>query len=491
MKKIATILACLLLSASLALGLSACAKQDFAEYENMLKNAKETTTVTIWTYYDNTQKVMFNNYVDDFNNTVGAQKKIKVEHLSLNNINALYKAVEQSARQDVGAQPMPNMFMIYSDNCLNLDTNYNCIAPLDKYFNEAELNNFVAGLLDEGRYDSENNLKIIPTMKSSEIFMMNKTAWDKFAAADTTVSLADLNTFEGITEVAAKYYDWSNGKAFFGRDAMANYIITGAKALGSELVSIQDGKAKLNMDKNSLRKLYDNFYVPYAKGHFASGQNFRSDDVKSGKIIACVCATSGAAFFPTKISVDGSDTVKEDIDVYVSELPYFKDGSKVAISQGAGVAVSKSDALHEYASVVFLKWFNKKEQAVKFSANTGYFPSQTDALDINLIKENIDTNKRMLLEPTLTKVINMTKDYTMYSSKPFSASYNVRSFINTIIQGDDKNDNLINAQELHKLILSEIDNGSTYEAACAKYLTEDHFNAWYQQIKLQLETMVS
>ena len=36
---------------------------------------------------------------------------------------------------------------------------------------------------------------------------------------------------EGVTAVAEQYYNWSGGKALFGRDAMANYMIVGAKQL--------------------------------------------------------------------------------------------------------------------------------------------------------------------------------------------------------------------------------------------------------------------
>ena len=45
---------------------------------------------------------------------------------------------------------------------------------------------------------------------------------------------------EGITETARQYYEWTDaqtpdipddGKAFFGRDAFANYMIIGARQL--------------------------------------------------------------------------------------------------------------------------------------------------------------------------------------------------------------------------------------------------------------------
>ena len=66
--------------------------------------------------------------------------------------------------------------------------------------------------------------------------MINKTDWDKFAKA-TGADISDLKTLEGLTATAKAYYEWTDsqtpkagdGKAFFGRDAMANYFIIGAK----------------------------------------------------------------------------------------------------------------------------------------------------------------------------------------------------------------------------------------------------------------------
>ena len=79
----------------------------------------------------------------------------------------------------------------------------------------------------------DNALKIFPTAKSTEVFMLNRTDWDTFAAA-TGADIGKLSTIEGVTATAKAYYEWTDsltpevkddGKAFFGRDAVANYFI--------------------------------------------------------------------------------------------------------------------------------------------------------------------------------------------------------------------------------------------------------------------------
>ena len=95
---------------------------------------------------------------------------------------------------------------------------------------------------------------------------------------------------EGVTKTAQDYYEWTDGltpekndgKAFFGRDAMANYMIIGAMQQGVEIFSVENGTVTLNFDKDVMKKLWENYYVPFVKGYFAASGSFRSDDVKTG-----------------------------------------------------------------------------------------------------------------------------------------------------------------------------------------------------------------
>ena len=65
-----------------------------------------------------------------------------------------------------------------------------------------------------------------------------------------------LQTWEGIAELAEMYYKWTDaqtpepedGKAFFGRDEMANYILIGSKQMGHEVFQVKDGQVTYNLD---------------------------------------------------------------------------------------------------------------------------------------------------------------------------------------------------------------------------------------------------
>ena len=164
--------------------------------------------------------------------------------------------------------------------------------------------------LNEGQIGEDGSLKIFPIAKSTELMMLNKTDWDRFAEA-CGVTLDDLKTLEGVTKTARTYYEWTDsltpqpndGKAFFGRDAMANYMIIGSRQLGQEIFAVEGNQVTLNLDRDVFKKLWDNYYVPYIRGYFTAQGRFRSDDAKTGDLIALVGSSSGAAYFPKEVAV--------------------------------------------------------------------------------------------------------------------------------------------------------------------------------------------
>ena len=70
----------------------------------------------------------------------------------------------------------------------------------------------------------------------------------------TGLTLADLETMEGVTAAAEAYYEWTDsqtpdvpedGRAFYGRDAVANYFLIGMQQLGVEIFQVEKPAARL------------------------------------------------------------------------------------------------------------------------------------------------------------------------------------------------------------------------------------------------------
>lgn len=271
-----------LCAAALALGCVGCGGSS-------AQNAKPTqvTNITVWTYYNGDQLESFTDLVDKFNETVGAEKGIVVSTESQGSVNDLEQSVMDAAEGKVGAPAMPNVFSAYADTVYALDQ-MGMVVDLAPYLTDDEKAQFIGGYLSEGDFDDNGSVKIFPVAKSTEVMLFNDTDWQPFAEA-TGASYGDLATVEGLVATAEKYYNWTDaqtaapddGKALFGRDAMANYMLVGAQQLGDTIFEVKDGKMTVNFEHDAARKLWDNYYVPLVKGWFAASGRFRSDDIKT------------------------------------------------------------------------------------------------------------------------------------------------------------------------------------------------------------------
>lgn len=458
-----------------------CGKKDDAVSVKL--DPKNPVVISLWHYYNGPQKIAFDALIDEFNETVGLEQGIVVEPSGQGSIPELTEKVIDAANKKVGAEDIPNIFAAYADTAYQVDQ-MGLVADLKPYLTQQELSEYVPGFIEEGRLTNEEELKIFPIAKSTEVFMLNKTDWDKFAAA-TGADTSSLKTVEGVAKTARQYYDWSGGKAFFGRDAMANYFIIGCKQLGKELFEVNGGSVKLNCDETVMRRLWDNYYIPYISGYFASYGKFRSDDAKTGDIIALVGSTSGAAYFPD--TVMAGDTETYPIEVEVLPAPVFEGGEQVAVQQGAGMVVSKSDQKEEYASIVFLKWFTEQSRNIDFSVESGYLPVKVSANQADVLTQALDkladsaitTN----LKATLPVAANTVASSKMYTNKAFQNGTAARAVLENSMQ--DK------AEQDLKTVHEQMQQGVSHEEAVAAFDTDENFRQWLDAFCSQLEQTVA
>ena len=353
------VIICMIMILSMLLG--GCGTSLGSSVKKVKLDPDNPTRVVVWHYYNGDQLEAFNKLIDEFNGSVGKKEGIYVEGSNFGTVNELKDSIGAAVKHRTGAEAIPNIFAGYADTVYEVDK-LGYVVDLKEYLTQEEQDKYIKSYIEEGEFSGDGSLKIFPTAKSTEIFMLNKTDWNKFAEA-TGADLNDLKTIEGVTKTAQAYYEWTDsqtkkkndGKAFFGRDALANYFIIGAKQLGTEIFSVKDGKVTLDFDKEVIRKIWDNYYVPFVKGYFAASGKFRSDDINTGNILSFVGSSAGATFFPDEVIVD--DTRSYPIDMEVLEAPEFEGGENYAVQQGAGMAVTKTDEKQMYASVPSSKAF--------------------------------------------------------------------------------------------------------------------------------------
>ena len=442
--------------------------------------------VKIWHYYNGVQKIEFDKMVDEFNKTAGKDQGIIVEAFNQGSINELTEKIFDTANRKVGTGDMPNAFTAYADTAYEVDK-LGLLSDFSKYLTKDEISEYIDSYIIEGKLSNKDELKIFPIAKATEILMINKTDWNKFKE-ETNANVKDFETWEGIASLSKKYYEWTDskteikndGKAFFGRDSMANYMIIGSKQLGNEIFEVNDEKLKININEQIMRTLWNNFYIPYINGYYGAYGRFRSDDAKTGDIIALVGSTSGAEYFPDKVIT--ADEKSYDIESMVLPLPKFKDGEDYMIQQGAGMVITNSDPKHEYAVTEFLKWFTDADRNIKFSIKSGYLPvkKETNNTEIiqNKIKENYDLNISTKLQESILIAINQEKSYKFYTTDAFNGANDARVIL--------ENSMINKAKADRKDIKVQLDSGISKEKIIEKYNTDANFEAWLLELKSNL-----
>ncbi len=463
---------------ALGLALSACGSKTPLDPKN-------PTKITVWTYYNGDQLSAFDSMVEEFNESVGAQKGIIVKSVSQGSVNDLETNVLAAVQGEVGADEVPNIFMAYADTAYAVDQ-MGQVVDLKDYLSEEEKSAYIDSYMKEGDFAGTGEIKIFPTAKSLELLVINKTDWDAFAAA-TGASYDDMADMEGLTATAGKYFEWTDsltpdipddGKALFGRDAMANYMIIGSMQLGQEIFQVSDGKVTINFDKSVARRLWDNYYIPFIKGHFAATGRFRSDDIKTGNIIAYVGSSSGVSFFPESVNVSDSESYPIEMDVL--PCPQF-DGGDYAVQQGAGMVVTKGEEAEIYASMEFLKWFTADERNIKFSVDSGYLPVTKTANNMDAIAGS-GAEIKDGMKKVLTVGVDTVNSNELYTTKAFENGGKARNILEYAMS--DK------AVADREIVVQRMAQGLRLEESVAEFELDDNFDAWYEETLQRLQEAV-
>lgn len=446
---------------------------------------KTPVEITLWHYYLGNNKNQLEAAVKEFNDTVGLEKGIVVTPVGYGNIVELEEAVTNASLGLIDSQQMPNIFSIYPDKAIEF-AEKSLLCDLKKYLNEDEQKKYVSGFLNDGIL-CKNELLMLPVAKSTEFLYINATDFEEFCKVSGR-NYKDLETWEGIMDIAREYYKYTDsltkepgdGKAFIGCDTVANYVIISGVQLGKDIVDADKSRADLNL--KVLKKVFENYYIGHIMGYYARYGKFRADDIKTGLIISYIGSSSSAGYFPTWIEVDGKTS---DIKLRIMPYPRFTEGTPYSIRQGAGMCITKTDTESEKAAVEFLKWFTDTKTNIDFTKETGYIPVTNEAYTDEMMEyieglsdteDPVKNNTMMAYKAAMEQMLNGNT----YSAKPFIGSYEIRQVLNqTLI--DITDDGLKLAKELRNKGKSEKEILKTMEV-------DKKFDLWLQQIHSQLKS---
>jgi multiple sugar transport system substrate-binding protein len=422
----------------------------------------------------------FDAMVNEFNETMGMERGIIVEGLGKGNMTELERAVTASANNDIGALPLPNIFASFPSTAYAAQEQ-GMLADLDEYFTPEQQAEYFTPFMNRGRIGADGELRIFPVSKSTEIMIMNETDWLPFAE-ELGLNYTQLQTMEGLAEVAQLYYNWSGGRAFWGRDSMANFFVMTSKQFGTEIFEARDGRGIININQEAMRNIWDYYYVPFISGYFASHGRFRSEDVRVGDILAYVGSTVSAVFFPANVTIDGES---RPIEAVILPAPLFEGGERVMANQGAGMVVTTATPEERYASLIFLRWFTEPAQNLRFASLSGYMPVRAAAMDVQLIRDAAEAagiTMTTVTDKTLEVALDAVRTSEMYSTTIFTGATEARAILYTHLQ----NKAVADRAEVLRLI----EEGTSRAEAIAYFNTQANFQSWINDLEAQLTVAV-
>lgn len=340
---------------------------------------KEVVNLTIWHVYGGQTDSPLNDMIDEFNQTVGKEEGISVQVTSVTNTNTIHEGVLASANKEPGSSELPDMFVSYPKTVLAMP-DAEILVDYRDYFSEEEFNLFMPEFLNEGVIDDRQ--VILPVAKSTEVMFINKTAFDRFAAA-TGAELADLQTWEGLYKMAEEYTAWTDaqtpeipndGKVFFVHDYHFNYFQVGAESLGENF---------FEGDTIAFGEQFSKVWEPYANAAVSGAvwlqEGYATEPLRTGDSVVSVASSASILYYSDVVTY--ADNTSEEIEIIALPCPVFEDGEMMVMQRGAGICTVKSAPEREEAACVFLKWLTEPENNVRFVTQTGYMPVSDKAFE--------------------------------------------------------------------------------------------------------------
>lgn len=450
---------------------------------------KDPIVISIWSYYNSRQKDIFDGFIQKFNETVGSEKGVIVEHKSYGAVRELAEALTEAVKKEGGAEKMPDIFIFYKGVARQIE-HAQPLVDLYTVFTRDELGQFVEVFIEAGKYfPTEPEMKMMPIGKSTEFLMINSTTFDEYVKAGV-LSYDDLETYESLLKASKKYYEYTDaqteqlndGKSLYGIDSVANYVFVSLSELGKDLVKMEGGKEVIELDRDSFKKLWDHYYVPFVKGYFGKRAKFTSEDVKTGHLLVSQGSSSSSTYFPASVVDDmGNET---QIEAKILPIPHFEGTVQKCLVQGGGLFITNSTPQRVEASVEFIKWITNKENNTDFAIKCSYLPVRKDNFKKDSIEQSAQNGDiKENTKKVILAAIERLQNVQAYEPDPTEHYEQVRKLIE-IYFGDYASDD-------RELVLRLMESGNTYEEAIATVLNKDRFNQWFNSLTREIEKVTS
>lgn len=328
-------------------------------------------TLTMWHVYGEQADSPMNDYVQEFNSTIGKDKGIIVNVTLMSNASQIGEKLLNAQHGKAGVPSMPDLFFCHASNAEELGEE-NLVNWRDK-FTKQELDGFVQGFLGDGTVNGA--LSVLPISKSTHLLFLAGNAFNRFAEK-SGVTYDDLATWDGFFATAEKYYEYSHGKPFCALDYLIRAVELDAISRGATDFYGENGWYK---DDATLLGVYEKFANSIANGHIVVSDLYSNTQVMTGETVAGISSSAAVLYYNDKITYP--DNTSEYTNLQVLPLPCSASGTKYATQAGVGLCAYKTTDRKAEAATVFAKWFTEEKRNLDFVAQTGYMPVKNGAFD--------------------------------------------------------------------------------------------------------------
>ena len=400
----------------------------------LLSNKKEPVSLTMWHVYGEQASSPMDKLVDDFNETVGSKEGIIINVTATSNSAEIGEELLDSQAKKSGAKKMPDLFFCHSGNADDLGIEN--LVDWEDYFTKEELKAYQEDFLDDGRVG--NKLLVFPISKSTHMLYINGSMFARFSEA-TGLTYDDLKTWDGFFEVAEKFYEWSDGKAFCAMDYILREIELSALSEDPNLSLHNDG-GWYDKDNLSFKKNFDKFMKSLVEGHIIVSDLYANTQMMTGEVPAGISSSAAVLYYNDIVTYP--DNTSEDMDLKVLPLPVNKNENKFDTLAGTGLCAYKTSEDKAKACAIFAKWLTESERNLDFATQTGYMPVKSDSYK-KISSMNFENKDYKELYNSLSKMqddykfIGESYDYNKVSSFYGKLRDRQKSFVERYNKGED------------------------------------------------------
>ena len=236
-------------------------------------------TLTIWHVYGEQADAPMNLLIEEFNETVGKKKGIRLLVTNVTSTSKLLAQLQDAIAGKPGALELPDLFSCHTQNAMTLGAEN--LVDFGEWFSARELSGYVPEFLESGRIDGR--LVVFPVTKSTYALFLNGSQFARFSA-DTGVTYDDLSDWNGFFDAAAKYHTWSGGKPFCAFDYLVRHMELDILSKRGTLDYTESGW--YDTADAEFEASFTMFAEAIAKGHIAVSDLYANTQIMTGEVLA-------------------------------------------------------------------------------------------------------------------------------------------------------------------------------------------------------------